>query len=171
MLLHTLTIVGVGLIGGSIGLAAKTRGVAQRIIGVGRDPANLAKARDLGAIDHGTISLADAMRDADLAIFCTPVDRIAEQIIEASAFGKPGAIFTCGRKQIIVRDIEANLRAGPTSAGTAGRFRKKRVEHGQKSVRRSLHGLNTDRGNVRHASVCGRLARRSARQDYDAGST
>lgn len=41
MRLNTLVIVGVGLIGGAIGLAAKKRGLAQRIIGVGRDSANL----------------------------------------------------------------------------------------------------------------------------------
>ena len=55
--LHTLTIVGVGLIGGSIGLAAKQRGLAERVIGVGRRRAPLDQAQQLGAIDEGLLDL------------------------------------------------------------------------------------------------------------------
>src|SRR6202035_5200064 len=82
---HTLTIVGVGLIGGSIGLAAKKRGLAQRIRGVGRDPQKLESARRLGAIDEWQLDLTGAVRDADLVVFATPVNRIAEQLKEVAA--------------------------------------------------------------------------------------
>jgi prephenate dehydrogenase len=138
MLVQTLTIVGVGLIGGSIGLAAKSRGVAKRVIGVGRDPANLAKARELHAIDEACHNLADSVRDADLAIFCTPVDRIAGQIIEASVHGKPGAIFTDAgsTKQIIVREVEAKLHGGTHFIGghpLAG-SEKRGAEHAHKNL-------------------------------------
>ena len=51
-----ITIVGVGLIGGSIGLAAKARSIALRVVGVGRDAKNLARAVELGAIDSFTHS-------------------------------------------------------------------------------------------------------------------
>jgi len=133
MLVQTLTIVGVGLIGGSIGLAAKARGFAKRVVGVGRDAGNLAKARALGAIHDGYTDLVDGVRDADLAIFCTPVDRIAEQIIEASTHCKPGTILTDAgsTKQIIVRDVEARLHANAQFVGAhplAG-SEKKGVEH------------------------------------------
>jgi cyclohexadieny/prephenate dehydrogenase len=129
MLVRTLTIVGVGLIGGSIGLAAKKRGVAERVIGVGRDPGNLAKARDLGAIDHGSTDLNDAVRDADLIVFCTPVDRIAEQIIQASQHCRSGAILTDAgsTKQTIVQTVEADLKKGVHFVGShplAGSERK-----------------------------------------------
>src|SRR5258708_4780834 len=94
MLFHTLTIVGVGLIGGSIGLAAKKRGAAKRVIGVGRDAARLKHARKLGAIDEASIDLAGAVRDADLVVFCTPVDRIAAQVKQSAPHCKRGAILT-----------------------------------------------------------------------------
>ena len=60
--LQTLTIVGVGLIGGSIGLAAKKRGVVEHVLGVGRDQVRLDKALKLGAIDEGSFDVADAVR-------------------------------------------------------------------------------------------------------------
>ena len=49
MVFEQITIVGVGLIGGSVGLAAKARGAARFVVGTGRDPKNLAKAESLGA--------------------------------------------------------------------------------------------------------------------------
>ncbi len=64
MLFDQITIVGVGLIGGSVGLAAKARGVAGRIVGVGRDTRNLARAVELGAIDAFTTDLADGVNAA-----------------------------------------------------------------------------------------------------------
>jgi threonine dehydrogenase-like Zn-dependent dehydrogenase len=72
MKLRTLTIVGVGLIGGSIGLAARKRGLAQHVVGVGRQPATLERARQLGAIDEPSLDLPAAVAQADVAVFCTP---------------------------------------------------------------------------------------------------
>src|SRR5205809_936733 len=89
MLFSTLTIVGVGLIGGSIGLAAKKRGVCRRVIGVGRDAGKLEQARKLGAIDEVSLSLVDAASLANYIVFCTPVNRIASQVKEAAAHCKP----------------------------------------------------------------------------------
>ena len=114
MLFHTLTIVGVGLIGGSIGLAAKKRGLAGRVIGVGRDPDKLEQARRLGAIDEFKVDLPKAVRDADLVVFCTPVDRIAEQIKQTTGHCKRGATLTDAgsTKARIVEMAEASLPAG-----------------------------------------------------------
>jgi cyclohexadieny/prephenate dehydrogenase len=111
MLFSTLTIVGVGLIGGSIGLAAKKRGAARRVVGVGRDPHQLEQARRLGAIDAGTLDLADAAGTADCIIFCAPVDRIAGQIKDAAVYCKAGAILTDAgsTKREIVQAVEADL--------------------------------------------------------------
>lgn len=111
MHLESLTIVGVGLIGGSIGLAAKARGVARRIVGFGRDPEKLIQAHRLGAIDDASSDLANAVRDADLVVFCTPVDRIAEQILDAAPHCKRGTILTDAgsTKREIVAKVEASL--------------------------------------------------------------
>lgn len=114
MLFDTIAVVGVGLIGGSVGLAAKRGAATRRVIGIGRNPATLAEARTLGAIDDASSELA-AIRDADLVVFCTPVDQIARQALEAAPHGKPGCLFTDAgsTKAGIVRDLEAELTGVP----------------------------------------------------------
>src|SRR6516225_6315580 len=94
MKLHTLTIVGVGLIGGSIGLAAKHRGLAARVRGVGRQQASLDQALRRGAIDEGFLDLAPAVRDTEIVVFCTPVDGIAGQVLAAAAGCAAGTVLT-----------------------------------------------------------------------------
>jgi prephenate dehydrogenase len=113
MLFDSLTIVGVGLIGGSVGLAAKEKAATRRVVGVGRNPDTLARARDLGAIDEFTTDLAAAVRSADIVVFCSPVDRIARRALEAAPYARPGALFTDAgsTKATIVRDLDAGLPA------------------------------------------------------------
>ena len=96
MVFEQITIVGVGLIGGSVGLAAKARQAAGFVVGTGREAKKLEHARALGAIDFGTTDLAVAVQGSDLIVVCTPVDRIAETILDAAPHCKPGAIFTDG---------------------------------------------------------------------------
>ena len=111
MKIKSLTIVGVGLIGGSIGLAAKRRGVAQHIVGAGRRQASLNRALAQGAIDEGSLDIAAAIRSAEIAVFCTPVDGIAEQILAAAPACSPGTLLTDAgsTKAEIVRRIEGRL--------------------------------------------------------------
>lgn len=111
MLFDTLSIVGVGLLGGSVGLAAKGRGLVRRVIGVGRDPAKLAEAAAAGAIGEPTTDLAAAARVSDLMVFCTPVDLIAGQILEAAAACRPGTILTDvgSTKRAIVAAVAGRL--------------------------------------------------------------
>ncbi|MBI2805441.1 MAG: prephenate dehydrogenase/arogenate dehydrogenase family protein [Planctomycetes bacterium] len=130
---HKITIVGVGLIGGSIGLGVKKRGLFARVFGVGRDVARLEQAQRLGAIDETSLDLPSAVRESDLVVFCAPVDRIAEQVLRAAAHCKPGAVLTDAgsTKQAIVRAVESALPAGVGFVGShplAG-SEKKGVEH------------------------------------------
>src|SRR4051794_31863654 len=94
MQIDTLTIVGVGLIGGSIGLAAKRRGLARRVLGVGRQQASLDEALLVGAIDEGMLDAAEAVHRADVTVFCTPVDRIVEQVVELAPGCAAGTLLT-----------------------------------------------------------------------------
>jgi cyclohexadieny/prephenate dehydrogenase len=94
MQIEQLTIIGVGLIGGSVGLAAKTRGVARRVVGVDHNAESLKKAEARGAIDSGTGELAEGVRDANLVVVCTPVDRIADTLLALVPHAKPGTILT-----------------------------------------------------------------------------
>jgi prephenate dehydrogenase len=111
MLFDSLTIVGVGLIGGSVGLAAKARAATRRVVGVGRNPDTLARARELGAIDEFTTDLAAGVRSADVVVFCSPVDQITRQVRQAAQYAMPGALFTDAgsTKGTIVRDLEGKL--------------------------------------------------------------
>jgi cyclohexadieny/prephenate dehydrogenase len=120
MQVDTLTIVGVGLIGGSLGLAARQRGLARRIVGVGRQQARLELARRLGAIDEGGLDLLAAVPSADVVVFCTPVDRIAEQVLQAAPACRPGTLLTDAgsTKTAIVRTIEGRLPAGVAFVGS-----------------------------------------------------
>ncbi len=120
MLFDTLTIVGVGLIGGSIGQAARRRGVCKNIIGVGRDPASLEKAKEVGAIDSFTLDLADGARKADFVVVCTPVDKIAYHVQQAAKVCEPGTIITDAgsTKANIVHDVEGRLPQGVEFVGS-----------------------------------------------------
>jgi len=116
MLFDQITIVGVGLIGGSVGLAAKARQVAGHVVGTGRDATTLAWACKCGAVDEVTTDLAAAVQRSELIVVCTPVDRIAEVILRAAPDCPPGAIFTDGgsTKANIVDAIVDRLPAGVT---------------------------------------------------------
>ncbi|MFO0787905.1 MAG: prephenate dehydrogenase/arogenate dehydrogenase family protein [Pirellulales bacterium] len=119
----TVAIVGVGLIGGSIGLALRERRLARKIIGVGRRQQSLDVARDIGAIDNGVTNLSGAVSQAQLIVVATPVDTIAERVMQASAACPAGSLITDAgsTKEAIVAAIDAGLaprRSGPRFVGS-----------------------------------------------------
>ncbi|WP_020471234.1 prephenate dehydrogenase [Zavarzinella formosa] len=119
MLFDTLAIVGVGLLGGSVGLAAKARGLSRHVVGIGRTPANLNRAKELGILDSFTTNLAEGVSSADIIVVCSPVDLIAAHVLEAAKAAKPGALLTDvgSTKGNIVRDVEAKLPPGVDFVG------------------------------------------------------
>jgi prephenate dehydrogenase len=79
-----IVIVGVGLIGGSMALALKEKGIAKKVIGVGRSAASIAKAIELGIIDEA-LPLEEAVKQADFIYVSIPVDAtipVMQQIME-----------------------------------------------------------------------------------------
>src|SRR3954468_20893810 len=119
----TVAIVGVGLIGGSIGLAMRERRLAQKIIGVGRRQISLDVARKVGAIDHGVTSLGTAVAEAQLVVIATPVDTIAERVIQVAAKCPATSLITDAgsTKEAIVAAVDAGLagrRIGPRFVGS-----------------------------------------------------
>ena len=92
----TVVIVGVGLIGGSLAAALKQRNVAQTVIGVGRDSTRIRAAQAAGLIDEATTELAPLVDRADVIVFCTPVDRVADEVRRAAAVmnGSPTLLLT-----------------------------------------------------------------------------
>ena len=89
-----VTIVGVGLIGGSLGMILRRKGLADQVVGVGRRVENLKKAVQLGAIDRYVVDSTDGVREADLVVLATPVDTYERHLKEWAACLKPGAIVT-----------------------------------------------------------------------------
>ena len=72
-MIERLAVVGVGLLGGSVARAARARGLARRIVGVGREPARLAAALGDGTLDAVTDDLGDGVREADVVVLAAPV--------------------------------------------------------------------------------------------------
>ncbi|HEV3204031.1 MAG TPA: prephenate dehydrogenase/arogenate dehydrogenase family protein [Gemmataceae bacterium] len=120
MQINTLTIVGVGLIGGSIGLAAKRCGLANRILGTSRTQEGLDKATALGIIDEGVLDIEKAVRQAEMAVFCTPVDRIEEQVLNAGQGCSPETVLTDtgSTKAQIVKGVQGRLPQGVAFVGS-----------------------------------------------------
>ena len=90
----TVAIVGVGLIGGSLGMALKGRRLAQRVIGIGRNSERLDKAVALGAIDAGMTDLVRGVAEADVVVLCTTVGHIVETLPGVLEAVGPGAVVT-----------------------------------------------------------------------------
>lgn len=108
-----VAIVGVGLIGGSIGLALRRRNLAGEVVGIGRRTASLEVALGTGCITSATTELASGVARADLVIVCTPVHRVAELVVQAAHRVPPQCLLTDvgSTKESIVREVEAALGA------------------------------------------------------------
>ena len=94
MRVQTLSIFGVGLLGGSIGLACKARANPCRIIGYGDSAASLRRALALGAIDEISLDAAAAALAADLLILCTPVGHFESILRQIAPVLKKGAVVS-----------------------------------------------------------------------------
>lgn len=85
-MIKQLTIIGVGLIGGSLARALKAAGAVAEVVGSGRDAAHLQQALDLGVIDRIEADPAVAVQGADVVVVAAPVGA-AEAIFRAIAPG------------------------------------------------------------------------------------
>jgi prephenate dehydrogenase len=127
-----IAVLGVGLIGGSIGLAARRRADAQ-VSGYDADARVLARALELGAIDRAADGVADAVAGADVVFVATPVGALAVTVREALQAAPEGCVVTdVGSTKRVVADASADERfvGGHPLAGaeTAG------VEHAREDL-------------------------------------
>ncbi len=108
---RNVAIVGVGLIGGSIGLALRKRGLAGNVTGVGRNQATLDKALAVGAIDRATTDLGEGVANAEIVLVATPVDSIAEHVCQVAAAAPLARLITDAgsTKGLICREVAARL--------------------------------------------------------------
>jgi prephenate dehydrogenase len=89
-----IAVLGVGLIGGSIGLAAREYVKDVEVVGCGRNPENLRLALERGAISVAADSLEEALDGADLCFACGPVGALPDQVRGALAAAGPGCAVT-----------------------------------------------------------------------------
>ncbi len=111
---NNVVIIGVGLIGGSLGLAGKARGLFGEVIGVGRNQPNLETARRLGAVDRFAHDPRGVCREADLVVLATPVESIVSIGLEIAPCLRAGAILTDGGsvKEALVSALDAAMPDG-----------------------------------------------------------
>ena len=112
--LRRITIWGVGLIGGSLGLALKKNGFRGQRVGLGRNIDRLEKARQHDAVDVVTTEVEQGVRGSDLVVLCTPVELIpvlVQQIVEVVGSQQSMVLTDVGStKSVLVQTIEAQLR-------------------------------------------------------------
>ncbi|MBI2927806.1 MAG: prephenate dehydrogenase/arogenate dehydrogenase family protein [Verrucomicrobia bacterium] len=104
-----ITLIGVGLLGGSLGLAIKRRRLADQVDGFVRRSATIAECTKLGAVDHATRDLRRAVEDADLVVLCTPIAQMRNLTEQMLPSLKRHAIVTDvgSVKATVVHELES----------------------------------------------------------------
>ena len=107
-------IVGLGLIGGSIGLAIKRSNISNQITGYARSNSTLERAIELGLVDSVKNNLQDAVNNSDLVILATPLSTFRELVEEMSPFLKKDCIITDtgSAKLTVIEDLKDILPNG-----------------------------------------------------------
>ena len=112
--LRRITIWGVGLIGGSLGLALKKNGFRGQRVGLGRNIGRLEKALQYDAVDVVTTDIAEGLHGSDLVVLCTPVELVpvlVKHIVEGVGSQQPMVLTDVGStKSVLVETVEAQLR-------------------------------------------------------------
>lgn len=111
--IDTLAVIGVGLIGGSFALALKAAGAVGQVIGVGRDPANIRRALELGVIDTAQPDAGAAVENADFVLVATPVGAMAALFERIAPRLAPETVVTDGgsTKADVIAAARAAMRA------------------------------------------------------------
>jgi prephenate dehydrogenase len=110
MFFERVAVLGVGLIGGSFALALKAARRCGHVAGAGRGAANLARARERGAIDSTAADAAQAVRGADLVLVAAPVAQFEKIFLEIAPQLAPNAlVMDAGSTK---RDVVAAARKG-----------------------------------------------------------
>jgi len=112
-LFDKIAIIGVGLIGGSIGLAVKRRRLTEEVIGVFRKRSTMNKALKRSAVDRATMDIGSGVEDADLIILAASISSIPELARQAIRYAKKDAIITDvgSAKRWIIEKVEGLIGA------------------------------------------------------------
>ena len=111
MSIQSVAIIGLGLLGGSIGLAVQDRASDITTTGYDADADVRGKAAERGLVGTVCTSVSDAVAEADLVILCVPVGAMGSAAAEIAGHLKPGAIISDvgSSKQSVLEDLSAAL--------------------------------------------------------------
>lgn len=103
-----ISVIGAGLLGGSLGLAIRQRKVAASVHAYVRRAESVAEVLEAGAATQATLDLGEAVKDAKLVILCTPLGHMRELAEKMRPHLKPGTIITDvgSTKENVVRELE-----------------------------------------------------------------
>ena len=92
--MQVVSIIGLGLMGGSLGLALKALDQPPRVVGYARREETREKALRMGVVDEVCHDLADAVKDADVSVFCVPILTIPKLVVYCRDHFKRGSVVT-----------------------------------------------------------------------------
>lgn len=139
-----VAVVGVGLIGGSVGMALKKRHLVDEVIGIVRRQESIDESLKLGAVDRATLDLEEEVKDVNLSLIATPVGIIPQTAERIARRLSPGAIITDvgSTKAQVVKEVEDILPDGISFVGA----------HPMAGSERG--GVNAARADLFEGSVC-----------------
>lgn len=121
MLCRKLTLIGVGLLGGSLGMAVRARRLAGFVQGYVRRETSVVESQEAGAVDAATTDLQAAVGGADLIVLCTPVGQMRPLVRQCLPAISRGAVVTDvgSVKDGLTQDLEGLVqRAGARFVGS-----------------------------------------------------
>ena len=156
-----VTIIGLGLIGGSLGLAIKEKRLAKEIVGVSRRKSTINKAIRNRIVDFATLDLKDGVKDSDLVVITTPVFKIVDIAKKIAPFLKKEAIVTDtgSTKKYIVKNIEMAGQKGLSFIGShpiAG-SEKSGIKYADKDLFKGAYCILTEAKNKKALNEVGKF--------------
>jgi len=133
-----VAVLGVGLIGGSIGMATTEHVPGAEVVGFGRSPERLARALELGAIHRAAGSLEEALEATGVCFCCAPVGALPQQV---------GAALAAAPADCVVTDV------GSVKQGLVERFADERFVGGHPIAGAETAGVEHARGDLLQGAV------------------
>ncbi|NIM03756.1 prephenate dehydrogenase/arogenate dehydrogenase family protein [bacterium] len=150
--LSKVSIIGVGLIGGSFGLALKKKRLARQVVGIGRHIHKLKEAKRLGAIDTYTTDFAGGVENSDIVMVAAPVGKIPLIIKRILPYLKDGCIITDvgSTKEKVVKKVQKII------LKSSGKERKPKVSFigGHPMAGSEKQGVKSASANIFSGTTC-----------------
>jgi len=106
--MEKVSLIGVGLLGGSLGLALRRRNLSKCVVGFVRRTGSVRECERVGSVHKATQDLEEAVSGADLIVLCTPIAQMRPLVLQMRNVIKAGAVITDvgSVKASVVRDLE-----------------------------------------------------------------